>query len=261
MTATGIHSEMKINSANCKICESDSFDRGIARKLILPGEINSIKTFCTELRGGIANKYLPEEGQLRVFIFTNGSGNIMQNDLNFPVQELALFIPDIGQEFNVASGKKNLSYLEIVMQLTAVDLQSLVKQKGLFPYYVSYADCRKYDETIKSEKTVSRIILSEDIVPRLCIGSVQTSGPDQVAAHTHSMLEQLFLGLSGNDVVVMADSTETRFLENDLLHIPLGSRHGVRVEPGKDLHYIWIDLFHSQDDMDYIKNTHILKDQ
>jgi hypothetical protein len=74
------------------------------------------------------------------------------------------------------------------------------------------------------------------------------------------MLEQLFFGLSGNDVVVSADSAEARLLGKELLHIPLGSRHGVTVEAGKELHYIWIDLFHSQEGMDYIRNTHILKD-
>ena len=102
------------------------------------------------------------------------------------------------------------------------------------------------------------MILNEDIVPRLCMGSVETSGPDEVAAHIHPMLDQLFFGLSGNDCMVMAGTAESRFLENDLLHIPLGSRHGVSVETGKYLNYIWIDLFHTQEEMGYMKDTHII---
>jgi len=98
-------------------------------------------------------------------------------------------------------------------------------------------------------------------VPRLCIGSVETSGPDEVATHTHPMLDQLFFGLPGNDCMVMADNAESRFLENDLLHIPLGSMHGVSVEAGKHLHYIWIDLFHSEEEMGYMKDTHIIIDE
>jgi hypothetical protein len=261
ITAKENHPEMKINSASCEIIGADDFDRGIARKLILPGEITGIKTFYAELRGGIANKYLPEKKKLRILLFTNGSGNVMQDGLNFAIEELALFVPDIHREFEITSGKKSLSYLEIVLHLTAEDLQLMDGQKGLFPYYLQYSDCRLYDENIKSVKTINRTILSEDIVPRLCIGSVQTNGPDAVAEHTHPMLEQLFFGLAGNDIVVMADSAKTKFLEKDLLHIPLGSRHGAKVEAGKELHYIWIDLFHSQDDMDYIRNHHIMKDE
>jgi hypothetical protein len=261
MTAKENHPEMKINSAGCGAIEADDFDRGIARKLILPGEIDSVKTFYAELLGEVSNKYLPEKKKLRILLFTSGSGNVMQDGLNFAIDELALFVPDIHREFLITSGNKSLSYLEIVLHLTSEDMQSLDGQKGLFPYYIRYSECRQYDENIKSAKTVNRTILSEDIVPRLCIGSVQTSGPDQVDPHVHPMLEQLFFGLSGNDVVVSADSAEARFLGKDLLHIPLGSRHGVKVEAGKELHYIWIDLFHSQEGMDYIRNTHILKDE
>jgi mannose-6-phosphate isomerase-like protein (cupin superfamily) len=261
MIAKENHPETKINSASCEIIGADDFDRGIARKLILPGEIGSIKTFCAELRRQIASEYLPEAEKLRILLFTSGSGIIKQDGSDFLIDELALFVPDINREFTITGGENNLGYLEIVLPLSPEDLLFLGDRADKFPYYVRYSDSRQYDEPIKSGKTVSRIILPEDIVPRLCIGSVQTSGPDEVGAHSHPMLEQLFFGLAGNDVVVMADSAEARFQENDLLHIPLGSRHGVKVGPGKSLHYIWIDFFHSIRDMDYITNTHILKDK
>ena len=252
---------MKIKSASCEIAGAGDFDRGIARILILPGEIIGIKTFWAELRGGIANKYIPEENEQRVLLFTNGTGSIVQDGVNFAIDELSLFVPDIHRDFIISSGKKNLCYLEIILHLAAEDLQWLGEREDKFPYFIRYGECRQYVDDIKSEKTVSRIILPEDIVPRLCIGSVQTSGPDQVEAHTHPMLEQLFFGLAGNDVLVMADSAEVGFLEKDLLHIPLGSSHGVKVEEGNELHYVWIDIFHSLDDIDYIKNNHILIDE
>jgi mannose-6-phosphate isomerase-like protein (cupin superfamily) len=253
--------EMNINSVSCNTIAAGDFHRGIARILILPGEIIGIQTFYAELRGRIANKYLPEENKQRILIFTEGSGIVMQDGKNFKIDDLSMFVPDIHREFLITSGKESLSYLEIMMHLTAEDLSYLSEREDKFPFFIRYADCRQYDQDIKSAKTVSRIILPEDIVPRLCIGSVQTTGPDEVGTHTHPMLEQLFFGLSGNDIVVMADSVEARFQEKDLLHIPLGSRHGTKVAAGKDLHYIWIDLFHSMEDMDYITNSHILKDE
>ena len=261
MMAKENHPKVKINSASCGISGAGEFDRGIARILILPGEIVGIKTFYTELRGGIANKYLPEENMQRILLFTNGSGSIAQDNVNFSINELSLFVPDLHQEFIISSGERDLSYLEIVMHLAAEDLTWLGERWDKFPYFIPYSECREYAEDIKSGKTVSRIILREDIVPRLCIGSVQTSGPDEVAAHTHPMLEQLFFGLAGNDVVVKADSAEAGFRENDLLHIPLGSSHGVSVAEGSELHYVWIDFFHSLEDIDYIKDNHKMKDE
>ena len=105
------------------------------------------------------------------------------------------------------------------------------------------------------------MILPEDIIPRFCMGSVETSGPDNVGAHSHAMLEQLFYGLKMNNCIVKADEIKATFKENYLLHIPLGSRHEVVVEEGKVLNYIWMDLFRSQEDMGYIKENHIMKDK
>ncbi len=252
---------MKINSTSCEITGVGKYDNGIARNPVLPREIVGVNTYFAELRGGMANKCLPEENEQRILLFTNGTGSIRQDGVNFAIDNLSLFVPDHQREFFVFSGKENLSYLEIILHLAAEDLLWLGEREDKFPFFVRYAECKEYVDDIKSEKTVSRIILPEDIVPRLCIGSVQTGGPDEVEAHTHPMLEQLFFGLLGNDVIVKADSAEARFLDKDLLHIPLGSSHGVKVGAGKNLHYVWIDIFHSLEDIDYIKTNHFLKEE
>jgi hypothetical protein len=258
MSSKENHPDIKLNSTSCKIT---GVERGIARILVLPGEIIGIKTFYAELHGGIANKCLPDENEQRVLLFANGTGSIQQDDVNFDIEGLSLFVPDNQREFLITGGKKHLSYLEIVLNLAGEDHRWMGEREDKFPYFIRYPECRQYVDDTKSGKTVSRIILPEDIVPRLCIGSVQTSGPDEVAAHTHPMLEQLFFGLAGNDVVVKADSAEAGFMDKDLLHIPLGSSHGVKVEAGKELHYVWIDIFHSLEDIDYIKNNHFIKDE
>jgi mannose-6-phosphate isomerase-like protein (cupin superfamily) len=251
----------EINSASCDVIKAVDFDNGVARKPVLPGEVDSLDTFYTRLQGGISKAYLPNKKLLRVLIFTQGAGMVTQGGFNLEFDDLSLFVPYIHRKFIITSMKEQLSYLEMVLHLRDEDQLHLGERQDRFPYFVRYAECKQYDEDIKSAVTVSRIILPEDVVPRLCIGSVQTSGPDEVGAHTHPMLEQLFLGLPGNDIWVLAGSNQVRFRANELLHIPLGSRHGARVAAGRDLHYIWIDLFHSMKDMDYITKSHILKDQ
>jgi len=228
---------VKINSTPCEISKSVGFYTTFARKSLLPGEIEGVETIYLELGFDRKQVYSPEENKLRILFFMGGEGIISQDGMRIPVGEPGLFVSGLHHEFSIKGGEKSLSYLEIVMDLTEQDILDLHRRKTIFPYHVLYAECRQYSEAIKSEKTISRMILPEDIVPRVCIGSVETTGPDEVASHTHPMLEQLFLGLKGNEVCVIADSDKTGFRENELLHIPLGSDHGIKGGEGRGLQY------------------------
>jgi len=141
---------MKINSASCEISGEGNFDRGIARILVLPGEIVGVRTYFAELRGGMANKYLPEENEHRILLFTNGTGSIRQDGFSFAIDELSLFVPDHYREFFISSGKKNLSYLEIILHLADEDLLWLGEREDKFPYFIRYTECREYVDEIKS---------------------------------------------------------------------------------------------------------------
>ena len=123
------------------------------------------------------------------------------------------------------------------------------------PALLPYSGCPTYREAIKSSRTVSRTIVPQGPVPRFCMGSVQVTGPDVVAAHRHPMLEQLFFGLPGNRCTLSADEDRIAFGELSLVHIPRGSSHGVTVEEGYGLHYLWMDFFEG-DDMSYISEHH-----
>lgn len=127
-------------------------------------------------------------------------------------------------------------------------------------YITAIKDCPQYTEDIKSNKTVNRMILPEGFVPRFCMGSVTTEGPDQVTEHEHPMLDQLFFGLDNCHCTCSADGDKTILSENMMLHIPLGSKHSVSVEPGKTLSYIWFDFFLSLEGELYMKEQHKRKD-
>jgi len=249
-----------IKLERCDTVETDAFHRGVFRKKLLAGEIEGLDTCYTELSGNGKTSFQTEENRLRILLFTKGSGEIRYEDSAYNIDEIALFVPQIDGEFHLTSGSGNLGFLEMVISLGVKDRKYLEMRESLLPYYVGYSQCKTYSEAIKSQKTVNRTLLPEEILPRLCIGSVMTSGPDKVAAHAHPMLEQLFFGLQENDIEVLADNANIRFMEGDLLHIPSGSLHGATVEAGKELHYIWIDLFNTLEDIDYIKQYHIQKE-
>lgn len=209
--------------------------------------------------------HLPLEGQhfykeannndVAVLFFFKGGGTITCNSSAFDVEGITLFTSGNSNDVQVSSAGK-LSFIEFVLALSDIDKEWLVRQNPTLPFISTYATCKTYKEAIKSEKTINRTLLPETIVPRLCLGSVQTTGPDKVADHTHPMLEQFFFGLSGNRCTVSADGINCPFNEFDLLHIPLGSSHGVKVDAGNELHYLWVDLFKTHD-FTYLKETHI----
>ena len=230
---------------------------GYTRKTLLPLEIEGVTVSYTAVGPGNNHGGEPVSGQSRVMIFIRGSGMVDAARHRFSIGELALLCPPLNAAYTVQADGSGLGYLEILMELAPEEQLRRDEINRRLPYFLSYSGCELYREGIKSEKTINRTLLPVSVLPRVTIGSVQTAGPDQVGAHRHPMLEQLFYGLAGNHCLVTADETEAPFEEDVLLHIPLGSNHGVRVEKGSALHYLWMDFFHSEQDMSYISDTHV----
>jgi hypothetical protein len=234
---------------------------GFYKEELLKGEIEGISTHHMIIYKGNHLQISPDKGEIIIVLFTQGQGIIEDPTRIFDVQEIAVFIPDLNASSLIKASLSDIEFIQINMLLTYADKPFLRIFKKMYPYFMSYAQCKTYQEEIKSEKTVSRMLVPEQVVPRLSIGSVQTTGPDIIAAHQHPMLEQLFYGLKENSCNVHADGHETFFGERTLLHIPLGSNHGVRVDEGNTIHYMWMDFFRHQEDVSYITESHIINDE
>ena len=233
---------------------------GTASVPVLPGEIDGLQTVCHVIAPGATLTIEPVQMQGRVYLFVEGSGSLDSGGERYEVTEMVFYAPRHDAALTMHSnltGDTSLRCLELIVDQSPTDLQELQDAGDRYPLFLSYSDCKTYRERIKSEKTVSRTLLPEHTFPRLCIGSVETTGDDRVAAHEHPMLEQLFFGLRDNDCIVTADETSLAFGEGILLHIPLGSSHGVEVHEPRRLHYIWIDLFRDRRGMDWITQEHI----
>ena len=201
-----------------------------------------------------------------ILIFFNGEGKLIAGDQRFNIIPESIAVPFTFDEIliDVTDGKK-LHYLKIKKKLSKQDLIDLQK----FPtdnrnkiYFKNFDECKAYTEKIKSPNTVSRTVLPKDYIPRVAMGTVETTGPDAVGAHKHPMLDQLFFGLAGNDVMVYADDKQTVFKEYSLLHIPRGSNHWVTVDEGKRMYYQWMDFFLTKKGEEWLKtHKHIEKDK
>lgn len=194
-----------------------------------------------------------------MIIAIKGNGVLKSGGKSYELvpESIAIPITPKSVEIEVKAGEI-LHFVQFTKVITAQDLLDRAEypQENRYDvYYTKFEDCEAYVEPIKSPNTVSRTVLPGDIIPRIALGTVGAPGPDEVGAHEHPMLDQLFLGLADNDIVVSADGASARLGQFALLHIPLGSMHGVTVGDNKEMYYLWMDFFMSRDGQDWL-NTH-----
>ena len=249
---------MNINKQNCPVRQQKNPDQGVYIEEILPGEIPGVSCHYLEIGPSVSYHLEAKKDHADILICFEGTGTIAQHDKEHVIREKAVFVPEPGSFSKLSGGNAHsLHILQLTFEFTKADMKFLEGRREKLPWFLPYSESPSYREKIKSPRTISRTLVPEDILPRFCLGSVETTGPDEVARHEHPGLEQLFFGLAHNDVSVTADDAIIPFKAFDLLHIPLGSTHGVNVEEGKVLHYIWVDFFKTQEGIKHIADNHI----
>ncbi|EHA14701.1 cupin domain-containing protein [Halomonas sp. HAL1] len=195
------------------------------------------------------------QDRLSILFLLEGDLSCKQADQEHVLSERGALVPLPGTDIPLAS-IDGASLLEIVLELTQGEWNALQQDADSFPYLQLYRTSARYRDASKSEKTTSRKVIPPGVVPRFCMGSVEASGPDQVASHAHPILDQLFLVFPESQITLQINGEPHTVLGNSLVHIPLGSEHGVVVESGHHLHYLWLDFFFNQDDMSFITQSH-----
>lgn len=226
---------------------------------LLPGEVQGVRTELVRITGP---SHVTVQGEATVYVVLlglAGAGTVSADGESFHISPESVVRLPLGKShgLNVQAGGK-LHCLRISKSIDADDIAEVATNAKLHSdfYARTFLDCPVYNEDIKSAKTVNRMLLDEGMVPRFCMGTVETTGPDSVDGHCHRMLDQLFLGLRGCRCTVRADGSEAMLSENCLLHIPLGSNHSVSVDEGQILRYVWLDFFGSLEGQSYMSSQH-----
>lgn len=229
---------------------------GVQIRAVLPGEIKEVTTDTVSIAGPARHAEPAKTDSEVVWLFLGGKGTLRTKDKTYAIEGETIARAPLGWavDIDVAQGQ-TLHALRVRKQLSAADRGELKKYAGnnAAPHVMKFSECPTYGEAIKSKKAVSRTLLPENYVPRVAMGTVETTGPDTVGVHRHPMLEQLFLGLRDNDITVIADDAKANLREFTLLHIPLGSNHGAEVAAGKKLHYVWMDFFETKEGQEWLK--------
>jgi len=226
---------------------------------LLPGEIADTKIEHIFYAGPTVQNLQLSYENVNMFLFVKGNGTLKTDTSSFKLVPESIAIPMTyksikievpeGEELHFVRFTKKFSEQDIA------DIKGYPDDNKYDVYFTEFDDCEPYTEKIKSPNTISRTVLPEDIIPRVALGTVEAPGPDEVGAHKHVMLDQLFLGLTDNDVVVHADGATAEFKAYSLLHIPLGSSHWVTVGDNKKMYYLWMDFFLTKEGQEWLK-TH-----
>ena len=223
---------------------------------VLPGEIAEVTTDWVSITGPAKHVEPARQDVETVWLVLAGKGTLRTRGKGFEVDSETIARAPLGWAWELeAPAGRTLRALRVRHQVSAADRTELKKfpQNNAGPHVMEFSECPKYGEAIKSSKTVSRTLLPENYVPRVAMGTVETTGPDEVGAHRHAMLEQLFLGLKDNDITVSADGGRGRLTPLSILHIPSGTNHGSEVAAGKKMHYIWMDFFATKEGQEWLK--------
>ncbi|GGD27486.1 hypothetical protein GCM10011368_31870 [Hyunsoonleella pacifica] len=227
---------------------------------LIINEIADTKIEHIGIRGGNEYDIVLPEMHVTMLLFLKGEATLTADSITQTVTPESITIPMNGiNSLQIKVPKSGeLHFLKFTKKLSLQDVEDIkaFPEKNKYKlYFKRFVDCQPYTEKIKSPNTTSRTVLPADIVPRVSLGTVEAMGPDKVGAHKHPMLDQLFLGLSDNDIVVHADNTSVKLNQYELLHIPIGSSHGVRVDQGKKMNYMWMDFFLTKEGQQWLK-TH-----
>lgn len=236
----------------------------IVRNNLLPGEIEGLKIVHYSIKGENDITEITQPDSYDVLLSLSGEARLKVGAQQYNFNSLAIVRVPYSKSYSIKIKKGgDFSFIRLRKSLDKDDLLliSQNEESHLSLYIKAIADCPVYSEDIKSSKTLNRMLLPEDLVPRFCMGSVETEGPDEVGEHEHAMLDQLFFGLGGCKCMCHGEGEQTLLIENMLLHIPLGSKHRVSVEPGDTLSYIWFDFFLTLKGQKYMNEQHQVENE
>ena len=180
-------------------------------------------------------------GYYHVLMLISGETEFATDGEVYTFNERVVFIPALDKEVTVTA-KGDVNLLEIQWDSLEEDSALIAEYQEKFPYMQLYRECVQYTEATKSEKTISRMTIPQRVIPRFAAGSVETYGVDMIQPHSHPMLDQFFFSFPENDMEVLINGEHIPVRGNELIHIPLGSEHGVYVPEDKHCHYMWIDF-------------------
>lgn len=205
------------------------------------GEINGARPVHHKIAEGDNVSFGANAGYYHILILLEGDAVFTTNGKEYHFNDRTTFVSDPKKDL-VVKAVAETRILEIQWDEEEGDEEDLKQYNTQFPVVVPYQDSIQYIDPNKSEKTISRMMIPHEIIPRFTIGSVESYGYDIVRPHAHPMLDQFFYSFAENDMEVIIDDGKYNMKGDAIIHIPLGSNHGAEVTDDRHMHYMWVDF-------------------
>lgn len=225
----------------------------VQERSVLAGEISGVSTFILEVPAGQEADLTTDALCQGVYFLIRGNGHAESQGNSTKLESMTLYVARPGEAAAWRSDEHSI-LLKVLMELRDEEKGGL--RPEVYPLVQPYGACEKYRDYFKSEKTTSRTLVHPFTLARFAMGSVETRGPDRIEPHAHPMLDQLFYSFEENDCTLLIDGESYRYRGNNLLHIPLGSDHGVDAAEEDVVHYLWIDFFEDEKEQQYLVEVH-----
>ncbi len=205
------------------------------------GDIPGARPFYYAMEQGNTQVFEENVGFYHVLVLVGGTAEFETDGQKLEFDTRVSFVPAPDKKL-VVTAKTDIQLLEVQWDIMAGDEEDIKAYNTQFPIAVPYQESIQYIDPNKSEKSISRMMIPHEILPRFTMGSVESYGYDLVRPHAHPMLDQFFFSFPENDMEVIIDDEYINMKGNVMLHIPLGSNHGVEVTGDRHMHYMWIDF-------------------
>ncbi|MGM9682345.1 MAG: AraC family ligand binding domain-containing protein [Eubacteriales bacterium] len=209
------------------------------------GDISGLHPRAYMIPAGNSVEFPAECGYYHIIVKTLGQAVFTTDGKDYSCEERLSFVPAPDKSLTVRAVTDTFM-MEFRFDTKPEDAEDLKNFGTEFPVFVPYQQSIQYLDPHKSQKTISRMMIPHKIIPRFTMGSVESFGYDIVNPHAHPMLDQLFYSFPENKMDLLIDGERYPMGSNEIMHIPLGSNHGVEVTGEDHLHYMWIDVMPDQ---------------
>jgi hypothetical protein len=219
-------------------------ENGLARQSVLTGEYKDVAIYkCTLAAGAKWEPELyPQQEKVQILLFTEGTGYVATPHKAFQIEEVSVFVPRFDQESFFIQADSELSFLQIVANLSDYDRENMADSHIALPRFRPVSQGWQYEENFKTRDIESYTLIEHRYFGRFSMGAVYGKGPNEVGQHIHNELEQWYYALPGAKFTYHVNDEEIPFNEGDLSYTPHGNYHGTSAEDGQRFDYIWFEL-------------------
>lgn len=224
---------------------------GVERVELLPGHHDEVKTYKISMKAG--STYTPELysdwSVLYVFGHVKGGEGYLKDDHKvYALNTICFYAPNYEKEAYTIFADTDMEFIQVLAHMDSHDRDPSIDAVMTLPFFRTEAQCDRYDQDCKTPGTISRtVIFGEfDRLGRLTCGICEARDGNGTIEKGHPEVHQWNYAVEGADYWMKVGSGEEIDLfyrkEGDWDLIPAGPDHQLYADPGKHMHYVWVEF-------------------